>query len=102
MSYTLVTFCSTIAMRSRPYVSSAAIGDSSSPPACWKYVNWVISMPSNSTCQPMPQAPSVGDSQLSSSNRMSWARVSMPHASRLWRYRYCTSSGAGLRITWNW
>ena len=28
-------------------------------------------MPSNSTCQPMPQAPSVGDSQLSSSKRMS-------------------------------
>jgi hypothetical protein len=26
----------------------------------------------------------------------------MPHASRLSRYSCCTSSGAGLRITWNW
>ena len=33
----------------------------------------------------MPHAPSVGDSQLSSSNRMSWARGSMPTASRLCR-----------------
>ena len=33
----------------------------------------MISWPSSSTCQPMPQAPSVGDSQLSSSKRTSWA-----------------------------
>ena len=50
----------------------------------------------------MPQAPSVGDSQLSSSKRMSCCRGLMPHASRLSRYSCCTSSGAGLRITWNW
>ena len=31
-------------MRSGAYVA-AAIGDSSMPPACWKYVNCVISMP---------------------------------------------------------
>ena len=34
----------------------------------------------------MPQAPSVGDSQLSSSNRMSCCRGLMPQASRLSRY----------------
>ena len=50
------------------------------PPACWKYVNCVISCPSSSTCQPMPHAPSVGDSQLSSSKRTSWAAGSMPSA----------------------
>ena len=48
------------------------------PPACWKYVNCVISMPSMTTCQPTPQAPSVGDSQLSSSKRTSCSARSMP------------------------
>ena len=43
----------------------------------------MISRPSSITCQPMPHAPSVGDSQLSSSNRMSCCRGSMPQASRL-------------------
>src|SRR5580704_12898320 len=45
------------------------------PPHCWKYVNWVISWPSSITCQPIPQAPRVGASQLSSSNLMSCLKV---------------------------
>ena len=47
-------------MRSRPYVSSPETGRQSMPPTCWKYVNWLISWPSSHTCQPRPQAPSVG------------------------------------------
>src|ERR1039458_10634461 len=69
-------------MRSSPYVISPEIGSRSMPPHCWKYVNCVISRPSSITCQPMPNAPSVGDSQLSSSNLMSCLRRSMPMASR--------------------
>src|ERR687883_348436 len=55
-------------------------------------------MPSNITCQPMPHAPRVGDSQLSSSNLTSCCRGLMPHASRLSRYSCCTSSGAGFEV----
>src|SRR3712207_9396670 len=28
-------------------------------PTCWKYVNWVISMPSSHTSHPRPHAPTV-------------------------------------------
>ena len=41
----------------------------------------------------MPQAPSVGDSQLSSSNRMSCFAGSMPQARRLSRYSGWAASG---------
>jgi hypothetical protein len=82
-------------------VISTLTGSSSSPPACWKYVNWVISSPLSQTSQPSPQAPSAGDSQLSSTKRMSFACVSIPIASRLRTYSSWGSPGSGLRITWN-
>ncbi len=69
-----------IVSRSIPYVISAETGERSIPPACWKYVNCVISIPSSSTCHPTPHAPRVGDSQLSSSNRMSCRVRSSPIA----------------------
>src|SRR5215204_620976 len=34
------------------------------PPSCWKYVNWVISIPSSQTSQPSPQAPRVVPSEV--------------------------------------
>src|SRR5699024_12745558 len=37
-----------------PYVNSTATGFASNPPICWKYVNWVISIPSSHTSQPSP------------------------------------------------
>jgi hypothetical protein len=36
-------------MRSMPYVISTLGTSSTLPPACWKYVNWVTSMPSSQT-----------------------------------------------------
>ena len=76
----LSTFCRYIAMRSMPYVSSAVTGMRSMPPACWKYVNCEISSPSSHTCQPSPHAPSVGDSQSSSTKRTSWSSGLVPIA----------------------
>src|SRR5438876_870265 len=46
----------------------------------------------------MPHAPSVGDSQLSSSKRMSCFLSAMPRAARLFKYTSCTSAGEGLRM----
>ncbi len=40
----------------------------------------MTSIPSSHTSQPSPHAPSTGLSQLSSTKRTSWARVSMPRA----------------------
>ena len=80
---------------------STAVGDTLSEPHCWKYVNCVTSMPSSHTSQPSPQAPSTGLSQLSSTNRRSCARVSMPSASSDPRYSSCAFPGSGFRITWN-
>ena len=72
------------------------------PPTCWKYVNCVTSMPSIQTSHPVPQAPSVGPSQLSSTKRVSCAAGSMPMASSERRYCSCTSSGEGFSSTWYW
>ena len=80
---------------------SAVTGARSIPPACWKYVNCVISIPSMTTCQPTPQAPSVGDSQLSSSNRTSCSARTTPRRSRLRRYISWTFSGEGFKTTWS-
>jgi hypothetical protein len=99
MSLKCSTPCTAIAIRSSPYVSSTDTGDSSIPPACWKYVNCVISSPSSHTCHPTPDAPSVGASQSSSMNRMSCSFGSNPSARRLSRYTPCTSVGDGFRIT---
>src|SRR4029453_10586228 len=49
--------CRNIASRSVPYVISAGTRSTSIPPSCWKYVNWVISIPSSQTSQPSPQGP---------------------------------------------
>ena len=49
--------------------------------------------------QPSPHAPSVGDSQSSSTKRMSWSSGSMPIAASEPRYCSCRSAGDGFRIT---
>src|SRR5436305_78673 len=66
------------------------------PPACWKYVNWVISIPSIHTSQPRPHAPRLGLSQLSSTKRMSCCSGSMPIATRERRYTSWLSACGGL------
>src|SRR6266498_558484 len=101
MSLKWLTFCSAMMMRSTPYVISTETGSRLMPPACWKYVNCVISRPSSHTSQPRPHEPVAGLAQLSSTNLMSWAWMSMPSASRLSRYCSCGSPGSGFRITWN-
>ena len=59
-------------------MSSAETTGSSIPPHCWKYVNWEISVPSIHTCQPTPAAPSVGDSQSSSTSLRSCSSKATP------------------------
>ena len=51
------------------------------------------------TSQPRPQAPSAGDSQLSSTNRTSCSPVSIPNASKLPKYSSWALPGSGLRTT---
>ena len=80
---------------------STETGSSVKPPACWKYVNCVISRPLSQTSQPRPQAPSAGDSQLSSTKRTSLAAMSIPIASRLRRYCSIGLPVSGLSTTWN-
>ena len=81
-----------IARRSVPYVISAGTTSTSIPPSCWKYVNWVICIPSSQTSQPRPHAPSVGcspvvldearvvprevDAERTSSEPQYWSRTS--------------------------
>jgi len=59
-------------------------------------------MPFSQISQPRPQAPSVGDSQLSSTRRMSCTVGSMPTARSEPRYRSMMSCGDGLMTTWYW
>src|SRR3990172_8314942 len=68
------------------------------PPACWKYVNCVISMPFSQTSHPIPHAPRVGDSQSSSTNLMSWQSGSMPSSLRLSKYMSFISSRQGFHV----
>ena len=53
-------------------------------------------MPLHHTSQPSPQAPKVGLSQSSSTNRISCSAISIPIASSEPRYNACSSGGAGL------
>ena len=57
----------------------------------------MTSMPFSHTSQPRPQAPSVGDSQLSSTKRMSCTAVSMPNSFSESRYSCWMWSGDGLQ-----
>ena len=56
----------------------------------------MISWPSSHTSQPRPQAPSAGDSQLSSTKRMSCAPASMPSAARRLQVELLRVAGLGL------
>lgn len=52
------------------------------------------------TSHPRPHAPKTGDSQLSSTNRMSCAWELIPRAARLPRYNSWGFPGSGFRITY--
>src|SRR3989344_1180759 len=62
-------------------------------------------MPSSHTSQPRPQAPSVGDSQSSSTKRISCFFVSMPMARRevaVWKVPATISMSYGCSMTQPW
>jgi hypothetical protein len=58
-------------------------------------------MPLSHTSQPRPQAPSVGDSQLSSTKRTSCTRGSKPERAQAVEVQLEEVGGEGLISTWN-
>src|SRR5699024_6224070 len=98
-SNTFSLSCIKEANLSIPYVNSTATGFASNPPICWKYVNWVISIPSSHTSQPSPAAPRVGFSQLSSTKRISWISGSIPNSTSESRYNCWILLGDGFMTT---